>query len=150
MKQIGRSTRLVRVPRETVDVARGVAAHLPDGITMGHVLAEGLRLQGLLLELLHAAGHKTASLDAVSLLEDFAKVSEAAWKEGAALALKELENQTEERARVLATEALPHMVTSAVRQLFNEQGLPCPPISVGVDGSVELGDPPKGLGPIEA
>ena len=149
MRQIGRSTRLVRVPRETVDVARGVAAHLPDGITMGHVLAEGLRLQGLLLELLHAAGHETASIHAQSLLEAFVEVSEAAWKEGAGQALKELEDQTEVRARVRATElasaALPGLVESAVKALFESEGLPVPPISLGLDGALEIGGRPRGL-----
>ena len=79
-----------------------------------------------------------------AVLSAFINEGEEAWQGGARQALDELEAQTEERARVLATEALPHLVTSAVKRLFNEQGLPCPPISVGADGSVELGDPPKG------
>ena len=87
-------------------------------------------------------------------LAAFMREGEVLWSSGARQALDELEERTEkraeERARTLAVEALPHMVTSAVKKLFNDQGLPCPPISVGVDGSVELGDPPKGLGPIEA
>ena len=85
-----------------------------------------------------------------AILQAFVSEGEEAWQGGARKALDELEAQTEERARVLAVEALPHMVTAAVRRLFNDQGLPCPPITVGVDGSVELGDPPEGLGPIEA
>ena len=85
-----------------------------------------------------------------AVLSAFINEGEEAWQGGSRQALDELEERTEERARTLAVEALPHMVLSAVKKLFNDQGLPCPPISVGVDGSVELGDPPKGLGPIEA
>ena len=80
--------------------------------------------------------------------------AEAAWKEGAGQALEELEaryeRELDERARELATEALPHHVEAAVKALFAAQGMPVPPISVGADGSLEIGDPPKGLGPIEA
>ena len=149
MKQIGRSTRLVRVPRETRDAARAVAACLPGEVTLGHVLSEGLRLQGTLLELLHAAGHTTVNISAGCLLEAFVKESEAAWQEGAGKALKELEDQTEVRARVRATElasaALPGLVEAATKALFESEGLPVPPISIGLDGALEIGGRPRGL-----
>ena len=149
MKQIGRSTVLVRIPREVRDAARGVADNLPDEVTMGHVLAEGLRLQGLLLELLYEAGHETVNISAGCLLEAFVKESEAAWKEGAGKALKELEDRIEVRARVRATElasaALPGLVEAATKALFESEGLPVPPISIGLDGALEIGARPRGL-----
>ena len=64
-------------------------------------------------------------------------MSEAAWQEGA----EGLEgvgeaDQAEERARVLATEALPHHGEAAVKALFAAEGLPVPPISGWIaDGS---------------
>ena len=51
---------------------------------------------------------------------------------------------------MLAQEALPHHVEAAVRQLFKDAGLPAPPIAVAADGSIELGNPLKGYGRIEA
>ena len=39
---------------------------------------------------------------------------------------------------------------SSVKALFAAEGMPVPPISVGADGSLEIGDPPKGRGLIEA
>ena len=56
--------------------------------------------------------------------------AEAAWMGGARKALDELEAQIEERARVLTVEALPHHVEAAVRKLFEDAGLPAPPIAV--------------------
>ena len=69
---------------------------------------------------------------------------EEAWQGGARQALDELEAQTEERARALAQEALPHLVESSVKALFASEGMPVPPIWVGADGALEIGDPPKG------
>ena len=51
---------------------------------------------------------------------------------------------------VLAQEALPHHVEAAVKALFAAEGMPVPLISVGADGTLEIGDPPKGRGLIEA
>ena len=85
-----------------------------------------------------------------AVLQAFVGEGEEMWQGGAQLALAELEAQTEERARVLATEALPHLVESSVKALFAAEGMPTPPISVGADGSLEIGDPPKGRGRIEA
>ena len=51
---------------------------------------------------------------------------------------------------MLAQEALPHHVEAAVKALFASEGMPVPPISVGADGTLEIGDPPKGSGRIEA
>ena len=73
------------------------------------------------------------------------KESEAAWQEGAGKALKELEDQTEVRARVRATElasaALPGLVEAATKALFESEGLPVPKISIGLDGALEIGGP---------
>ena len=85
-----------------------------------------------------------------AVLQAFMSAGEEAWQGGARQALDELEAQTEERAMVLAQEALPHHVEAAVKALFAAQGMPVPPISVGADGVLDIGDPPKGLGPIEA
>ena len=106
---------------------------------MRHVLAEGLRLQGLLLELLYEAGHETVNISAGCLLDALRerergrlggrRTAGAGWSWKLA---------SEERARVLATElasaALPHFIDGRCKKaLFNEsEGLcPCPPISVG-------------------
>ena len=40
-----------------------------------------------------------------------------------------------ERAMVLAQEALPHLVESSVKALFDAEGMPVPPISVGATAS---------------
>ena len=149
MRQIGRSTRLVRVPRETVDVARGVAAHLPDGITMGHVLAEGLRAARATLGASARGGPRDREHSRPVFVGGLRGSERGAWKEGAGQALKELEDQTEVRARVRATElasaALPGLVESAVKALFESEGLPVPPISLGLDGALEIGGRPRGL-----
>ena len=87
-------------------------------------------------------------------LAAFMREGEVLWSSGARKALDELEARTEERAEeramVLAQEALPHHVEAAVKALFAAQGMPVPPISVGADGSLEIGDPPSGSGSIEA
>ena len=85
-----------------------------------------------------------------AVLSAFVSEGEEAWQGGARKALDELEARTEERAMILAQEALPHHVESAVRQLFKDAGLPAPPIAVAADGSIELGNPLKGYGRIEA
>ena len=85
-----------------------------------------------------------------AVLSSFMTEGEELWQGGARQALDELEAQTEERAAVLAQEALPHLVESSVRALFAAEGMPVPPIWVGADGSLEIGDPPKGRGRIEA
>ena len=85
-----------------------------------------------------------------AVLQAFMVEGEEAWQGGARQALDELEARTEERAMILAQEALPHHVESAVKALFAAEGMPVPPISVGADGSLEIGDPPKGSGRIEA
>ena len=85
-----------------------------------------------------------------AVLQAWMSEGEEAWQGGARKALDELEERTEERARILAQEALPHHVESAVRKLFEDAGLPAPPIAVAADGSIELGNPLKGYGRIEA
>ena len=85
-----------------------------------------------------------------SVLQAWMSEGEEAWQGGARKALDELEERTEERARILAQEALPHLVESSVKALFAAEGMPVPPISVGADGSLEIGDPPQGRGRIEA
>ena len=85
-----------------------------------------------------------------AVLSAFMREGEELWQGGARKALDELEAQTEERAMVLAQEALPHLVESSVKALFASKGMPVPPIWVGADGSLEIGDPPKGSGLIEA
>ena len=79
-----------------------------------------------------------------AVLSAFVNEGEEAWQGGARRALDELEAQTEERARALAQEALPHLVESSVKALFASEGMPVPPIWVGADGALEIGDPPKG------
>ena len=80
--------------------------------------------------------------------------AEAAWKKGAGQALEELEarheRELDERARELAAAALPHHVEEVIKRVFTAEGVPVPPISVGADGTLEIGDPPKGSGLIEA
>ena len=89
-----------------------------------------------------------------AVLTAFMTAGEEAWQGGARQALEELvarhERELDERARELATAALPHHVETAVKALFASQGMPVPPISVGADGVLDIGDPPKGFGPIEA
>ena len=85
-----------------------------------------------------------------AVLSAFINEGEELWQGGARKALDELEAQTEERAMVLAQEALPHLVESSVKALFAAEGMPVPPISVGADGTLEIGGPPKGSGLIEA
>ena len=79
-----------------------------------------------------------------AVLQAWMSEGEEAWQGGARKALDELEAQTEERAMVLAQEALPHHVEAAVKALFAAEGMPVPPISVGSDGELTIGDPPKG------
>ena len=85
-----------------------------------------------------------------AVLSAFMREGEEKWQGGARKALFELEVQTEKRAQVLAQEALPHHVEAAVKALFASQGMPVPPISVGADGSLVIGVPPKGRCRIEA
>ena len=85
-----------------------------------------------------------------AVLSAFMREGEELWQGGARQALDELEVQTEKRAQVLAQEALPHHVEAAVKALFASWGMPVPPISVGSDGGLVIGVPPKGSGRIEA
>ena len=81
-----------------------------------------------------------------AVLQAWITEGEEAWQGGARQALDELEARTEERATILAQEALPHHVEAAVKALFAAEGMPTPPIQVGADGSLEIGNPPKGRG----
>ena len=85
-----------------------------------------------------------------AVLQAWITEGEEAWQGGARQALDELEARTEERATILAQEALPHHVEAAVKRLFKDAGLPAPPIAVAADGSIEIGNPLKGSDRIEA
>ena len=104
---------------------------------MGHHPEEGVNLsaEGLLvcytdaviarrMDVARLSARLAEGIEAeiVARAQALATEAEALWQEGARKALDELEVQTEERARVLAVEALPHMVTAAVRRLFNDPG----------------------------
>ena len=93
------------------------------------MLAEGLRLQGLLLELLYEAGHETASIHGAQCSTGGFRGSEGEeplGRKARGKLLKELEDQTEERARVLATEALPHFITSRCKKAVQRAGASLP------------------------
>ena len=118
-----RNTLLVRVPRETLDQAKGIAALLPR-VSAGHVLAESLNLQLLMIATLDEMGHTDAedglNLTAHQLLSDYKKAILSQRLDASALSTRlalGIEAEVEARAHELAEAATPFHVKAALQLL---------------------------------
>ena len=135
-----RNTLLVRVPRETLDQAKGIAALLPR-VSAGHVLAESLNLQLLMIATLDEMGHTDAedglNLTAHRLLSDYKKAILSQRLDASALSTRlalGIEAEVEARAHELAEAATPFHVKAALQLL----GIPS---DVTADGGLNVGKP---------
>ena len=133
---------MVRVPRETLDQAKGVAASLK-GVSAGQVLAQALSLQLLIVATLDELGltGEGLNLTAHGLLSSYTDAIISRRLDVSALSNRLAENieaEIQERAHKLAEAAVPHHVAAALKLLGVQA-------DVAEDGQLNLGGPPDRL-----